>query len=135
MFAYTTVDLEIATGIYIYILQYRRIRGDMIEVFKIMNKHYDEEASVHLPEAVGVTRGHIMKLFHRRCDKDLRKFFFSNRVVSVWNTLPNEVVTAPSIDSFKNELDKFWEQQPARFSYEEPYLHGAGLKIYLAKQW
>ncbi len=114
-------------------LQYRRIRGDMIEVFKIMNEYYDKDASVHLPQQVGITRGNDKKLSHRRCDKDIRKHFFTNRIVTMWNSLPNDLVNAPSINSFKNRLDAFWDRQPVKYSYEEPYLYGTGLKIYLAE--
>ena len=33
--------------------------------------------------------------------------FFSNRVVDQWNTLPHDVVTAKSLNIFKNKLDTF----------------------------
>ena len=114
-------------------LQYRRIRGDMLEVFKIMNNHYDKDASVHLPQPPGVTRGHDKKLFQRRYKKDIRKYSFTNRIVTIWNSLPNDVVNAPSINSFKNRLDAFWDRQPVKYNYEEPYLCGTRLKIYLAE--
>ena len=38
---------------------------------------------------------------------DVRKFFFSQRVVNEWNLLPQEVVDATSVNQFKNRLDKF----------------------------
>jgi len=38
---------------------------------------------------------------------DLRKFFFTNRVVNMWSCLPNSVVHAESTDIFKKWLDKF----------------------------
>ena len=42
------------------------------------------------------------------CKYDLRKHYFTNRVVPVWNSLPNNVVMADNINIFKNRLDKFW---------------------------
>ena len=36
--------------------------------------------------------------------KDLRKYFFSERVVSAWNSLDDETVTASSLNVFKNRL-------------------------------
>jgi len=38
---------------------------------------------------------------------DIRKHFFTNRVVSLWNSLPNIVVDSESINCFKSRLDKF----------------------------
>jgi len=37
--------------------------------------------------------------------------FYSPSIVNIWNSLPNYVVDAQSIDVFKVRLDKFWAQQ------------------------
>ena len=34
------------------------------------------------------------------------------------NSLPTHVITAVSVDSFKNRLDKFWVKEEARFDYK-----------------
>ena len=47
-----------------------------------------------------------MKLSKQRASIDVRKFFFSQRVVNEWNLLPQEVVDATSVNLFKNRLDK-----------------------------
>ena len=39
------------------------------------------------------------------------KNFFSNKIVTTWNTLPNIVVKSESLNVFKNRLDKLWENQ------------------------
>ena len=116
-------------------LTYRRLRGDMLEVYKIISGEYDPAVIPDL-EFVrnSTTRGHSKKLFHRRYTNSTRKNFFSNRITSVWNSLPEEVVSAPNKNTFKNRLDKFWEQQPMKYSYREPYLTGTGLKINLAEE-
>ena len=36
---------------------------------------------------------------------DIRKKFFSQRVVTHWNRLPKEAVDAPSLEAFKARLD------------------------------
>ena len=53
------------------------------------------------------TRGHSLKLLKKRCNGELRRNFFSQRVVDVWNGLPQYVVDADSVNCFKNRLDKF----------------------------
>ncbi len=115
-------------------LSYRRIRGDMIEVYKIIHEIYDPDAALSLPRTIGPTRGHSLKLFQQRSTKDIRKNYFTNRVVKIWNSLPDDVVKAPSVNSFKNQLDKFWSNQPLKYQYDEPYLIGTDLKIYLSEE-
>ena len=53
------------------------------------------------------TRGHSYKLFKQRVHLDVSKYFLSNRVIDLWNSLPNHIVTAPLINCFKNKLDNF----------------------------
>jgi len=53
-----------------------------------------------------------------RAKYDLRKYFFTNRVVNIWNSLPNYVITAESVNSFKSRLDKFWKHQELMYNYK-----------------
>ena len=62
-------------------------------------------------------------------DRDLQKQssqlkvkhdFFSLRVVDLWNSLPDSVVSVPSLNSFKNRLDTFWKEY--KFSEEAPQI-------------
>jgi len=78
-------------------LNYRSIRGDMIELYKIITGKYYSNCGLQLylrSESVhaSVTRGNYHKLVPQHCRYDLRKYYFTNTVVSVWNSLPNEVV-------------------------------------------
>jgi len=56
-----------------------------------------------------------MQLTHMHYN--LRKHFFSNRIIAVWNRLPNIIVNAESTNIFKNRLDKFWVNQEIKFEW------------------
>ena len=51
-------------------------------------------------------KGHSFKLKEGRSRLDIRKKFFTVRVVSHWNRSPSEAVAAPSLEVFKVRLDK-----------------------------
>jgi len=53
------------------------------------------------------TRGNQLKLYKCHCTVDVTKHYFANRIVNVWNSLPDTVVTAPSSLSFRRQLAKF----------------------------
>ena len=64
-------------------LKYRRIRGDMIEVYKLLMNKYDDN-TVHLDINIDTrTRGHIKKLVVNKCHYDVRKYSFCIRVVNI----------------------------------------------------
>ena len=97
-------------------LYFRRLRGDMIECYKMHNSIYDKTASPFLQSADTNRRGHSKKLFKRRTEKlEIRRNNFINRIVDPWNNLPEEVVNAPSLNSFKNRLDKCWKTHPNKY--------------------
>jgi len=93
-------------------LKYRRLRGDMIEVFKILTGKYDTNVTFCFEKHQDCrTRGHNLKLANHRCHYDLRKYFFCTRIINTWNSLPESVISASTTDSFKNKLDKFLNNQ------------------------
>jgi len=47
-----------------------------------------------------------------------RKYFFVNRVVHIWNSLPNSVVWAVSLNAFRNRLDDHWKSEEIKYDFE-----------------
>ena len=102
-------------------LAFRRLRGSIIEVYKIFNV-YDQGVIPNLPLADTCTRGHDKKLAYLRSNKSHPKLHaFSQRIVKPWNDLPQDVVNSKNLNSFKNSLDRYWEHHPLKFSFLEPY--------------
>ncbi len=90
-------------------LYYRRARGDIIEAFKYIHGIYKvDPCPLTLDTKPAATRGHSLKLKKERCKKTSTQKFFRHRVVDLWNSLPEEIVAAPSLNALKNRLDKHW---------------------------
>ena len=53
------------------------------------------------------TRGYSLKIRGSRFRTELRRNFFTQRVVNLWNSLPSKAVEAISLDVFKARIDKF----------------------------
>lgn len=87
-------------------LETRRLRGDMIEVFKILNNFEDVDYTQFFNLSCTNLRGHPMKLFKNRFCTNIGKFTFANRVVDKWNSLPMDVVSVKTLDMFKSKLDQ-----------------------------
>ena len=62
----------------------------------------------------------MYKLIPIRCRYVLRKIFLSNRVVNIWNSLPNIIMSAESVNIFKSRLDKFWSLHDFVFDHSSP---------------
>ena len=91
----------------------------MIAVYKILTDKYDNSVNLHLErEKDSITRGHSLKLVHPRCHYDLRKYSFTVRIVNLWNSLPENVISANTVNTFKNRLDKFWSDQELVYDYK-----------------
>ena len=80
----------------------------VIESFKIIHHHINVDCTKFFElNTDSRTRGHSYKLFKQRFHLDVSKYFLSNRVIDLWNSLPDHIVTAPSINCFKKKLDNF----------------------------
>jgi len=102
----------------------------MREIFKIIKEIYDPACvpqldTVKLSDDVIRTRGNKYKLMQHHCCYDLRKFNFTNQVIPIWNSLSNHVVSADTVNCFKNCLDKFWSNQEILYNHKAD-LHGTG---------
>ena len=92
-------------------LEFRRLRGDLLECYKILHNIYDPLTTNTLLTHSSLTtstttRSHDFKLVKGRVNGNKFQHFFTNRIINVWNRLPNEVVNAKTINSFKNLIDK-----------------------------
>ena len=94
----------------LFSLERRRIRGDLIETFKIL-KGMTELGQVELFERNRDERlrGHEYKLIKQRVNTATRANYFSQRVINQWNNLPATVVEAQTLSTFKLRLDAHWE--------------------------
>ncbi len=100
-------------------LVYRRHRGDMLQTYKILHNEYDiDQETFFKSPSDNRTRGHSLKIFKDRAENTTRRHFFTNRVINMWNELPEEVVSAPKVDLFKEGLDKFWSSKEWLYNYE-----------------
>ena len=91
-------------------LKQRRERGDMITIYKLLNKLEVIDNDKLLQREMGEnrhTRGHSRKLKKGRCLKDTKKHSFPQRSIVAWNNLPEEIVTSKCVHKLKEKLDNY----------------------------
>jgi hypothetical protein len=89
-------------------LEYRKVRGDVIETYKYLHGLYSVDPSDILPlhKSEGmITRGHQLKIQKRECCGQLRANFFGYRIVKLWS--PEEIVNAPTVNCLKGRFDRW----------------------------
>ena len=92
-------------------LEYRRLRGDLIEVFKTVHHINDPSTTSSLfnmyKNVCNITRGHDLKLKKSCPANNKHAIFFTNRVINHWNNLPDDTVNAGTLCTFKIHIDNY----------------------------
>ena len=91
----------------LWTLEERRNRSDLLEVFKMksglssvpMNAFFDLTVDSR-------TRGHSWEIAKKRCKLDIRKYFFSERVIQRCIHLSQDAVDQATLNGFKRALNK-----------------------------
>ena len=74
---------------------------------RLQNKPYKERLNGYVTtDHTITTRNNGFKIIGKRFRSNEAKHFFFNRIVSIWNSLPAQIVNSKSIESFKKNLDK-----------------------------
>ena len=89
-------------------LYYRKARGDMIECFKYISGMFKMSANFIPLDSNSSTRGHSKKLKKMSAQKSCRVEFFTRCITNAWNSLPEDVISAPTLNTFKSRLDEAW---------------------------
>ena len=96
-------------------LEERRVRGDLIEVFKIIHgfENINRKQFFKLVSEVSPheTRGHPWKIHTPQTRLVSRRNYFDIRIIDKWNGLPAEIVRKQSISSFKSRLDGHFQER------------------------
>ena len=104
-------------------LRFRRMRGDMIEMWKHFNV-YDRDilSPSFTPNERPVRNGnHKFQLYQRRPgdgERGVQTNSYYFRTTEIWNGLPTFVVESKTIDSFKNNLDRAWADHPMKYQHQ-----------------
>ena len=88
-------------------------------MYKILSGKYDIAVTPRVNRDYNsITRRNDLRLQKTRVIYDLRKYYFTNRVLNIWNSLPNHVVLSDTVNTFKSRLDKFWQHQDVIYDFK-----------------
>jgi len=90
----------------LFSVEERRLQGDLIVAFQCLKRAYRKDGDKHFSGACcNRMRGNGFLLEENRFRLDIRKKFFTLRVVRLWHRFPREAVAAPSLAVFKARVD------------------------------
>jgi len=90
----------------LWTIKEKRNKQDLIKVSKMyrgLNSVLLQELFTLDAKSKG-TKSHTCKLAKTRCNRDITKYFFSNKVINRWNMLDQQMVASSSINAFKSRL-------------------------------
>lgn len=90
----------------LFTLEERRLRGQLIEAFKIIRGFSSYDAGNLFVFNENPTRNHGFKVVPPRFNTARFRDFPTVKVCGVWNALPERVVNAPSVEAFKRRIDR-----------------------------
>ena len=91
----------------------RRLRGQVIQVFKYLNEFTTASArGLFDYDLIDRTRNNGAKLIVKHFNTSVAHHFYPIKITTTWNALPSEVVSSRTVNSFKDNLDKHWAENP-----------------------
>ena len=102
-------------------LKYRRIRGDLINTYKILsntNSGVCTNNTMFQLTKDPRTRNNELKLYNQYSRTNIRKNYFSNRVTKYWNDLPPQIKLAQNLTKFKVLLENCPSLTKIMFEYD-----------------
>lgn len=89
----------------LYSVKGRLLRADLIKMWKIFNNQSPIKPSdLFIPAYLSFTRGHRFKIAKPHTSIECRRRFFSVRIIDIWNSLPDDLVSSNSLESYKKYL-------------------------------
>ena len=91
-------------------LKTRRIKRDVTFLYKIFNNYVDIDINVffNLNSSSSRLRRHKFYIQHKKLSKyEVRRNFFSNRVINIWNSLPETIVCSETLNIFKGKIKNY----------------------------